>query len=103
MNNHELELFDANPEWGLLLQAYQSAQATAENGWVPRVGGVADVPVERLSVIHGKLIALGMLKFELSARSDGVLYQLTPLGRQALVPPGERQLIPDWLQVEEAA
>lgn len=103
MTNHELEMYDANPEWGLVLQAYSQAQQTVEKGWVPRIAGVADVPVERLSAIHGKLIALGMLRFELAGRMEGVLYQLTPLGRQAVVPPQERQIVPEWMQADEAA
>lgn len=103
MTNHELELCDANPEWGLVLQAYFAAQQTVEKGWVPRLGMVADVPTERLSAIHGKLIALGMLRFELAGRTEGVLYQVTPLGRQAITPAADRQVIPEWLQTEEAA
>lgn len=103
MINHELELFDANPEWGLVLQNYQQAQQKNETGWVPRTIGVEGVAVDRLSAIHGKLIALGMLKFDLAGRTEGVVYQLTPLGRQALVPPPERQVVPEWAQTEEAA
>ncbi len=103
MTNHELELCDANPEWTLVLQAYQLAQQSTEKGWVPRVAGVTDVPVERLSSIHGKLIALGMLRFELAGRTEGVVYQVTPLGRQAVLPPAERQIIPEWMLSEEAA
>ena len=62
-------------------------------------GGLAP---EQLSAIHGKLIALGMLKFEIGSRADGVQYQLTTLGRQALVPPAERELTPEWMLEAES-
>jgi hypothetical protein len=103
MTNHDLDAFDAHPEWNLVLQAYWRAQQQAEKGWVPRLPVVAEVPGDQLSPIHGRLIAHGMLRFELAGRSEGVEYQLTPLGRQAVVPPAERQIVPDWMITEEAA
>lgn len=39
---------------------------------------------ESLSQIHGRLIALGLLTFQLTDRSSGVSYQVTPLGVRAL-------------------
>ena len=56
----------------------------------------------QIAAIHGKLIALGMLKFEIGSRADGVQYQVTPFGRQALLPPAERKLIPEWLLEAES-
>ncbi len=38
----------------------------------------------RLTGIHGFLIAQGMLKFEITGRSVGLQYQLSPLGRESL-------------------
>ena len=102
MTSHELELFDANPPWRHLLAAYQQKIAAEKLEWSPRITDVAELAAEQLSVIHGKLIALGMLKFEIGNRADGVQYQLTTLGRQALLCPGERQLTPDWLVDAEA-
>ena len=102
MTSHELELFDANPEWRLLLAAYQQKIAAETVEWSQRITAVDGLAPEQLSVIHGKLIALGMLKFEIGSRADGVQYQLTSLGRQALLAPGERQLTPDWLLEAEA-
>lgn len=99
MTTPELELFDAQPEWRLMLEAYAAAQ-TAQ-GWVPRFAAVEHLPAEQMSAVHGKLIALGFLKFEIASQAAGLLYQVTPLGRQALVPPAERQLVPDWMQVED--
>src|SRR5438477_3442820 len=97
MTSHELELFDANPEWHPLLAAYQEKLASGKLEWSPRIPEVAGLATEALSVIHGKLIALGLLKFEIGSRADGVQYQVTSLGRQALLPPTERQLTPEWL------
>ncbi len=52
-------------------------------GWVPRVSRLDGVEPEQLSALHGKLIALGLLSFEVSGKS-GVHYQITPLGRRTL-------------------
>jgi hypothetical protein len=86
-----------------LLQAYWQAQQRVEKGWVPRLAAVAEVPGDQLSAIHGRLIAHGLLRFELAGRSEGVEYQLTPLGRQAVTPPANRQIVPEWMITEEAA
>ena len=90
MIDFEPELLERNEEWRLVLQAYQDLheeQATADpeqGGWLPRVKSVMDVPSERLAVIHGKLIALGLLQFELAGRAEGVCYSVSELGRRAL-------------------
>ena len=102
MTTPELELFDANPEWRLLLAAYAAAQAAAPTGWVPRIPEVEGLVAEQLSPIHGKLIALGFLKFEIAPQAQGVQYQLLPAGKQALVPPESRQIVPEWMQTEES-
>ena len=102
MTNLELELYDANPEWGILLAAYRDKLAAGPLEWSPRIAGVEGLADEAVSAIHGKLIALGMLKFEISSRTDGVQYQLTTLGKQALTPPGERVLVPEWMLEAEA-
>ncbi|HEY3969702.1 MAG TPA: hypothetical protein VGM05_34470 [Planctomycetaceae bacterium] len=102
MTNPELEQYDANPDWALLLAAYQQKIASGSLEWSPRIVEVPGVAAEHLSAIHGKLIALGMLKFEISSRTDGMQYQLTTLGRQALVPPSERVLTPEWMLEAEA-
>jgi hypothetical protein len=48
------------------------------------LGAVTDVPEGRLAPIHGKLIALGLLRFQLLGRMAGVVYRLTPDARQSL-------------------
>ncbi len=79
-----------HPEWLATLQAYwdahlQSKQQVAEfDGWLARITSVAAVPAESLSGIHGKLIAFGYLKFELTPKDTMLRYQLTPLGRSAV-------------------
>jgi hypothetical protein len=102
MTSPELEQYDANPEWGLLLSAYEQRLAAGSLDWSPRIAEVPGVAAELLSAMHGKLIALGLLKFEISSRADGVQYQLTTLGRQALIPPSARVLTPEWMLEAEA-
>jgi hypothetical protein len=102
MTTPELEQFDANPEWHLLLGAYSKAQAASTTGWVSRIHEVEGVPHEQLSPIHGKLIALGFLKFEIAPQAQGIQYQLLPSGKQALMPPEKRQIVPDWMLTEES-
>ena len=101
MVNPDLQLFDENPEWGLLLAAYQ-AQHAAGREWVARLVAVDPLPADRLSVLHGKLIAIGLLKFEISSRTEGMQYQVTQFGRQALQPPEARAAVPEWLQADGA-
>jgi hypothetical protein len=86
----ELEQLRRNPSWKATLQAYGEAQAVARagsvefDGWVPRLMQVPDVETAKLSQIHGRLIAFGFLKFDLSHREQGIRYQLTPLGKRAI-------------------
>lgn len=89
--SQELELFDRNPEWRLVLAAYAElhAQSTAE--WLPRLPCVDGVPFEQLSMVHGRLMALGFLAFEVGSRTDGLQYQLTATGKHALLPPESRR------------
>jgi hypothetical protein len=86
--------------WRRLLEAYAALGATASgrtgrsvaanspeplesSGWVARLARVDGVEPERLSDLHGKLIATGLLSFEVAGKS-GIQYQLSPLGRRAL-------------------
>ncbi len=50
---------------------------------MPRLSRLDGVEPERLSALHGKLIALGLLSFEVSGKA-GMQYQLSPLGRRTL-------------------
>lgn len=101
MTSQELELFDAHPEWRPLLAAYDERHVAGKMEWSPRIAVVEGLAPQLLSAIHGKLIALGMLKFEIGSRADGVHYQVTGLGRQALLAPEARQPAPEWTQTDE--
>ncbi len=96
----ELDELSRDTQWRPVLQAYlqrEQAEAAraravaAESGqdskiqtWIPRLAEVEGVDSKELSKIHGKLIALGYLKFQLSGREKGMCYQVSPLGKQAL-------------------
>jgi hypothetical protein len=53
-------------------------------GWVHRLAVIEQVAPERVAPLHGKLIALGLLRFQLLDRTGGMVYRLSPEGRQAL-------------------
>jgi hypothetical protein len=96
----ELDELSQDTQWRTVLQAYlerEQAEAArtgvvaAETGqdsetqnWIPRLAEVAGVDSKILSKIHGKLIALGHLKFQLAGREKGMCYQTSSLGKQAL-------------------
>jgi hypothetical protein len=88
----ELELCDAQPAWLAVLAAYKAGLETSERDWLPRLFEVPEVPAEELAGVHGKLIAHGLLKVELGEKGDGLVYQLTPLSRHALIPADRRSL-----------
>ena len=76
-------------DWRRVLEAYScptDAQILPDvqgEIWRPRISRIDGVEPAQLSWLHGTLIALGCLKFELSGKV-GVQYQLTTLGRQTL-------------------
>lgn len=55
--------------------------------WISRLREVEGVPHDRLAPIHGRLIAHGLLQFQLQGREDGVMYRVTSAGRQMLNTP----------------
>ena len=79
-----------NPEWRLVLDAYAGEEAERKralpefDGWVPRLPAIGGVETERLSQVHGRLIAHGLLSFQLAGRTLGMAYQLSPLAREAM-------------------
>ncbi len=90
----ELDLLQANPDWQRVLQAYAESwdpQTLADSemselgsqGWRPRLKEVDGVAPEQMTRIYGKLIAHGFLQVEIAGRTGGMLYQLSPVGRQA--------------------
>lgn len=91
MDENEILQVRRNPHWRATLQLYHDLQQRSReaspdsDGWVARQTDVPGVDPSVLSSIHGKLIAFGMLKFDVGGRDVGVQYQLTTQGRQALV------------------
>lgn len=91
VDDFELEQLRRHPEWRVALKVYHDLQAQARerspecDGWIPRVTEVETIDPAVLPSIHGKLIAFGFLKFDLSGRDAGMRYQLTPQGKQALI------------------
>ncbi|HVJ84109.1 MAG TPA: hypothetical protein VM452_00620 [Caulifigura sp.] len=63
----------------------ENAADEAENAdaWCARVTALEGVDAEKLSQLHGGLIARGYLKYELFGRQLGLRYRLTPDGRRA--------------------
>lgn len=98
MQTDDMAPLRRHPEWLATLRAYwethlQIKQDVADfDGWLPRLTSIPEVPPESLSAIHGRLIAFGYLKFELSPKDTLLRYQLTPLGRTAVT--GEAQVEP---------
>ncbi|HUG92069.1 MAG TPA: hypothetical protein VML55_14615 [Planctomycetaceae bacterium] len=90
MIRFELDELNAIPEWRPVLAAYRERGAAARaaapdfDGWLPRLRSIDGVAEARLPAIHGRLMALGFLRFQIAGRSAGLQYQLTPEGRQAL-------------------
>ena len=91
VEDFELEQLRRHPEWRVALNVYHDLQAQAReqspefDGWIPRVIEVQTIDSATLPSIHGKLIAFGFLKFDLSGRDAGMRYQLTPQGKLALL------------------
>ena len=85
---------NTNPAWRYLLSAYQEAQDSSReqssreekefDGWTPRINRVIGIDEAELCRVHGKLISLGYLKFELGNRLDGIKYQLSTDAVRAL-------------------
>lgn len=96
-----------NPEWRAILQAYHELhqqlreQKLDGEGWMARLTEVSGVESAQLSSIHGKLIAFGMLKFDVGGRDVGVQYQLTQQGRRALL--GETENADETSELAESA
>ena len=90
MIEFELEELNANMEWRLVLAAYQTQHLAVNgqnpkfDGWLTRLQEVEGVEEPHLSRIHGQLIALSFLEFQLRGRTFGMLYRLSVSGKQAL-------------------
>lgn len=79
-------LLDLHPDCRKVLEAYQPPRPPSAGGetWMPRLTQLEGVNHLVLSAAHGKLVAWGLLRFELAEAQLGLRYQLTPEGRSAL-------------------
>lgn len=90
MTRLERELLEREPGWSDVLAAYadDARRLHADGGSganaCGRVDHVEGVDPTRLSRIHGKLIALGLLQFRLVDRHVGLQYEITPRGWELL-------------------
>jgi hypothetical protein len=90
MIDFEWEMLDTHPEWRLVLEAYRCererllAEDPEHEGWLARLHAIEGVEEEHIPRIHGKLIALGFLKFQITGRTSGVVYQVTAQACRAL-------------------
>ena len=60
----------------------ESDTEESATGWVARISLLEGVDTDQLSTLHGRVIALGYLKFKLIDRQIGLRYRLTPAGKQ---------------------
>lgn len=93
MDHTDLQLLNENPTWALVLKAYRQlldeiklTRSEDEQGirWATRIAHFADVELSELNAIHGQLIAMDWLTFQLEDRNAGLMYRLTAEGREIL-------------------
>jgi hypothetical protein len=90
MLDFERDELAASTDWRRLLACYRDGRDAARladpefSGWLERVMSVEGALDGELPRLHGKLIALGFLKFQLAGRSEGVRYQITSDGVRAI-------------------
>ncbi|MEZ5941276.1 MAG: hypothetical protein R3C18_07790 [Planctomycetaceae bacterium] len=100
----EYELLEEVPNWRAVLSTYidlleedtsqpleetdggETDEPTVSRGprYIPRLHQVDGVTSEELSPIHGRLIALGWLQFQVESKDVGLTYRVTAEGRKAL-------------------
>lgn len=97
MLDFELTELDRQGDWRSVLSAYRDAVSAARettpefDGWIGRLPALNGFEAEQLSRLHGRLIASGLLKFQLADRDSGLQYQLSPEGRRALEGGGDEE------------
>ena len=92
MDNMDLQLLIEQPIWQQVLEIYtdliiQAGQQRSEEDqgtrWTQRIAELDQIDGEELSAIHGQLIALGWLTFQLEDRNAGLMYRITNAGKKA--------------------
>lgn len=53
--------------------------------WISRIRKIEGVAPDRMAPTHGRLIAHGLLQFQLQSKSEGVVYRVTAFGRKSLL------------------
>ncbi|MEQ9407829.1 MAG: hypothetical protein RIK87_08875 [Fuerstiella sp.] len=90
MTQAAFQLDTLTPQNLQVMQAYSLRAATKKasaegfDGWLERIDALPDLTAEMLTQLHGQLIAMGFLKFEIAGRNIGLRYQISPKGKQAL-------------------
>ena len=73
-----------------VLQRYADRARTARaadpeySGWLTRLEPTSNLDDAELTRIHGELIAMGMLRFQLTNRTAGLQYQISDRGNEVL-------------------
>ena len=94
----EAQLLERDDGWRDVLEAYRLPEPDepceagvedvegepVEDGWLPRVEQLAGFDDGRLSQLHGRLVALGWLGFDVAGRQTGIPYRLTRDGQRVL-------------------
>lgn len=95
----ESKLLEEATDWPLVLAEYlrlqtadepadlvadEEEQAGASIRWIPRLRSLPGVDGPQLSRIHGRLLALGWLRFQIGAGQRGLEYRVSPEGRTQL-------------------
>lgn len=92
MDDMDLQLLIEQPLWQQVLEIYtelivQAGQQRSEEDqgtrWTQRIAEFDEIDGEELSTIHGQLIALGWLTFQLEDRNAGLMYRITTAGKKA--------------------
>ncbi len=90
MIDFEQEEWNGNPGLRRLLETYEQQHDLAKrqradfDGWLPRIGALEGIADSELPRLHGTLIALGYLRFQLHDRRTGMQYQLDSSAMTAL-------------------
>jgi len=92
MDELDRQLIADYPCWRQVLQIYLDLTAETverpldETGvrWADRIPSLEEIPAEELSIIHGRLIAVGWLKFQFEVGQSGLMYRVTSEGRSQL-------------------
>jgi hypothetical protein len=69
---------------GVVLGLAELPAEDERDDWLPRIESLEGFDPERLSELHGRLIALGWLGFEVSDRTTGMRYKISRDGQRVL-------------------